>query len=729
MKQILQDLKTGETLVAEVPSPKIKHGHLKIKTNLSLISAGTEGMLVEFGRSNYIEKARQQPDKVAQVMSKISTDGLLATVDTVRTRLDEPQPLGYSNVGKIIEVGPDCAGFSVGDRVVSNGRHAEIVNVPQHLCAKIPDDVSDEMAAFTIISSIGLQGVRLAQPTLGETFVVFGLGLIGMLTAQILRANGCRVLGFDINDERIEMARTFGIEAANAGHNDAISIAMDFTNGVGVDAVVITASTKDHSIVSTAAKMARKRGRIVLIGVVGLNLNRSDFYEKELSFQVSCSYGPGRYDPFYEEQGNDYPIGFVRWTEQRNFYSILNMMSEGKLLVEPLISMRVPLEKAASAYEKLVNGNVVTIIMNYPNAIKFNSNTISTSPPKAKDSSNNISKIPTVAVIGAGNFTKARLLPALRKTNSLLHTIASNQGLSSASGALKYKFLNNTNNLDTIWNNNDIDTLFVTTRHDLHFSMVSKALQTNKNVFVEKPLCLTKSELSEIRKIYLKKRETSNIRLMVGFNRRFAPLAQKIKFNLENRLKPVSIIYTVNAGHIADDHWTHDIAIGGGRIIGEACHFIDLMQYLIGYRVTSIYSMAINETSKKLASSDTVSINLQFDDGSQGVVHYFANGSKVFPKERIEVFSEGRVFQLDNFRKLNIFGDKLITPFRISNFKPSFSGQNKGHEAGFKAFLESIRLNTDCPISFEDIENTMLATFAAVEFIETGVQKKLSNEG
>ena len=711
--------------MAEVPSPQVKAGHLKIKTNVSLISAGTEGMLVGFGKSGYLDKARQQPEKVAQVINKVSTDGLLATVDTVMTRLDEPQPLGYSNVGIVDEVGFGVHGYSVGDRVVSNGRHAEIVNVPHHLCAKIPDSVSDEMAAFTVVSSIGLQGVRLAEPTIGETVVVFGLGLIGLLTAQVLKANGCRVLGFDVSDERVEVARGFGVEASNIGQGgDPVSIAMAFSAGVGVDAVLITASTQDDSIVSSAAQMARKRGRIVLVGVVGLKLNRADFYEKELSFQVSCSYGPGRYDSFYEEQGNDYPIGFVRWTEQRNFYAILNMMDNGQLVIDPLISLRVSIDKAASAYDKLVGGNVVTIIMKYPDAVEFDSNTIKLSSSYV-DSAYTKPSTPQVGVIGAGNFTKARLLPALKKSKAVLHTIASAQGVSSASGGSKYGFQYNTNDLDTIWNTDEIDTVFVTTRHNLHANLVSKALQSDKNVFVEKPLCLTKSELSDIRNLYHERRESSRIRLMVGFNRRFAPLVNKMKFKLENRVEPLSIIYTVNAGHIPADNWTQDMNIGGGRIIGEACHFIDLMRYIVGRPIVSVFSLAMGAAGEAGASSDKMTINLEFEDGSHGAVHYFANGSKTFPKERVEVFSEGRVFQLDNFRKLNISGEKLISRLSIAHFKPNFSRQDKGHEAGFIAFLNSIRDGEDCPISFEEIENTMLATFAAVESAETGVKKKI----
>jgi predicted dehydrogenase/threonine dehydrogenase-like Zn-dependent dehydrogenase len=722
MKQILQNLKTGETLISEVPSPQIRAGHLKIKTNVSLISAGTEGMLVDFGRSNFINKARQQPEKVVQVINKVGTDGLFSTIDTVMTRLDEPQPLGYSNVGVVTEIGDDVTGYTVGDRVVSNGRHAEIVSVPHHLCAKIPEEVSDEMASFCVVASIGLQGVRLTQPTIGEKIVVFGLGLIGLLTAQILKANGCRVLGFDVSDERIDIARSFGIEAFNVGQGaDPISAVLAFTDGVGADAVLITASAKDNSIVSSAARMCRKRGRIVLVGVVGLQLNRADFYEKELSFQVSCSYGPGRYDPDYEEGGNDYPIGFVRWTEQRNFDAVLHLMKLGQLLVDPMISERAAIEQAASAYDKVIAGDVVAVILQYPETTLHDSNKISLKPHL--DSQIFIkSDNPVVGVIGSGNFTKARLLPALKKSAAILHTIASAQGVSSASGGSKYGFQYNTNDLEDIWNNDEIDTVFITTRHDLHANFVKKALESNKNVFVEKPLCLTACELSEIRNLYNKKLKYAGVRVMVGFNRRFAPLVNQMKAKLTSRSQPINIIYTVNAGHISADSWVQSIDVGGGRIIGEACHFIDLMSHLVGRPVIAVFAIEMGDAAGVETSADKMTINLEFDDGSHGTLHYFANGSKEFPKERIEVFSEGRIFQLDNFRKLNVSGESFSNKIKLSNLLPSFLGQNKGHEAGFLEFLESVGKNKDCPIDFDEIENTMLATFAAVESSKNGLR-------
>ena len=722
MKQILQNLKTGETLISEVPSPQVRAGHLIIKTNISLISAGTEGMLVEFGRSNFIDKARQQPEKVAQVIDKVATDGLFSTIDTVMTRLDEPQPLGYSNVGVVIEIGAGVNGYTVGDRVVSNGRHAEIVSVPHHLCAKIPENVSDEMSSFCVVSSIGLQGIRLAEPTIGENIVVFGLGLIGLLTAQILRANGCRVLGLDINDERIALAHSFGIEALKVDQDiDPTSVALSFTGGIGVDAVLITASAKDNSIISSAAKMCRKRGRIVLVGVVGLQLNRSDFYEKELSFKVSCSYGPGRYDSSYEDGGNDYPIGFVRWTEQRNFEAVLHLMKSGQLLVDPLISERVAFDQAASAYDKVVSGHVVTVILQYPEAILHDSNKINLQAASQNKTFIKSNK-PVVGVIGAGNFTKARLLPALKKSDAVLHTIASAQGVTSASGGSKYGFQYNTNDLENIWNNEEIDTVFITTRHNLHASLVKKALESNKNIFVEKPLCLTADELSEIRKLYNKKLDHAGIRVMVGFNRRFAPLVKKMKAKLMGRTQPINIIYTVNAGHIPAVNWVQSNDIGGGRIIGEACHFIDLMSHLVGQPVISVFAIEMGDVAGVETSADKMTINLEFDDGSHGTLHYFANGSKAFPKERIEVFSEGRILQLDNFRKLNISGGSFFKKFGLSNLLPSFLGQNKGHELGFLEFLESVSKDKDCPIIFDEIDNTMLATFAAIESAKSGLR-------
>ncbi|ODS23376.1 dehydrogenase [Candidatus Endobugula sertula] len=719
MKQVLQNLKSGETSVVEVPSPQVKSGHLKIKTNVSLISAGTERMLVDFGKANYINKARQQPEKVAHVIRKINTDGLAATVGTVMARLDELQPLGYSNVGVVLEVGNGVTEFKVGDRVVSNGRHAEIVNVPQNLCAKIPDNVSDERAAFTIVSSIGLQGIRLTNPTLGESCVVYGLGLIGLLTAQMLKANGCRALGIDVNTARVQLAKDLGIEAIDLSSGvDPIAAGIAFSGSTGVDAVLITASTKDDSIVHCSAQMCRKRGRIVLVGVTGLKLNRSDFYEKELSFQVSCSYGPGRYDPFYEEKGNDYPLGFVRWTEQRNFKAVLALMESGAINTETMVSAYESIQNAPSAYEQVINGNVITVLLKYPEVVAQDTRTINHSSTTTHIQNANPDE-PRVAVIGAGNFTKVRLMPALKEAHVTLDTIVSSQGISSASAVKKFGFMQNSNDTSNVWNNTQINTVFITTRHDSHGNLVKAAIENNKHVFVEKPLTILEDEFKDIQTLVNEKTLSSNNKgtpiIMVGFNRRFAALVQKMKQMVDGRTQPLTAIYTVNAGNIPVDHWTQSMEIGGGRILGEACHFIDLLAFLVGKPITAVTAIPMGSSPGVLVTNDKVSIILEFEDGSHGTIHYFANGSKRFSKERIEIFSDGRIAQIDNFRDLKTYGFNNKATFSLPNPFRLTKGQDKGHTKGFLSFIEAVRSGKPSPIPFNEIVNTTEASFAAVK--------------
>ncbi len=694
MKQILQNLKTGQTELTEVPVPKSKSGYMLIRTSASLISAGTERMLISFGKAGWIDKARQQPEKVQQVLDKIRTDGLMPTLDAVRSKLDQPLPLGYCNVGKIAE-GPQS-----GKRVISNGPHAEYVCVPENLCAKIPDSVSDKEAAFAVVGAIGLQGVRLARPTLGESFVVTGLGLIGLLTVQILLANGCRVLGIDFDSAKCDLARQFGADIVDLSKDEnPIDSATVFSNDRGVDGVLITAATKSNEPVHQAAQMCRKRGRIVLTGVTGLELNRSDFYEKELSFQVSCSYGPGRYDPEYEEKGHDYPIGFVRWTEQRNFEAILSLMASGKLNAEPLISHRFPLEKAQDAYG-LISENrepYLGIILTYDESgEKTASATVSLGEPTAIQKLK--PKIPVAGVIGAGNFTGQVILPALQKTKIRLKTIASGGGVSGTHLGKKFGFGESTTDAEKILSDPEINTVFITTRHNTHARFVLKALEAGKHVFIEKPLCLTLQELEEIAAHCLLPLASHSLSLMVGFNRRFAPHIVKIKEMLDSVREPKSFIMTVNAGKIPLDHWTQDPEVGGGRIVGEACHFIDLLRFLSGTRIINSNLMKLNS-----GVGDTVSIQLAFEDGSIGTIHYFANGNKAFPKERLEVFTGQKILQLDNFKTLKGYGWKNFKKMRLWQ-------QDKGHEAEIKAFAEAIENGSPSPIPFEEIEEVMRMT-------------------
>lgn len=691
MKQILQNLRNGKTYVEEVPVPSEKRGNLLIQTSKTLVSAGTERMLVEFGKGSFLQKAKQQPDKVKMVLSKIKTDGLVPTLEAVFNKLDQPLPLGYCNVGTIHAVGAGVDGFKKGDRIVSNGKHAEFVRVPKNLCAKIPDTVTDEEATFTVIGSIALQGIRLANPTLGETIVVMGLGLIGLLAVQLLQAQGCRVIGLDFDEERIRLAKQFGAQCVNLSQSkDPVQDVLNYTHQQGVDAVLVCASTKSNDPVRQAAEMCRKRGRIVLVGVCGLELSRADFYEKELTFQVSCSYGPGRYDTTYEEKGIDYPIGFVRWTEQRNFEAVLEMMAQKKIDVEPLISHTFSISKAEEAYALITSqAPSMGIVIDYPTDSHKADKTILFTP--TEDAKSFTSHEPVVSFIGAGNYATAVLLPAFKKVGASLYSIGTSSGLSGVHAGKKFGFQSTTTDIKEILECPHANTIVVATQHDTHAHFVKAALEAKKNVFVEKPLCVTLEELEMIKKAYEDLPTSDCPRLMVGFNRRFAPQVQQIKDLLKGATGPKSFIMTVNAGNIPANHWTQDAQSGGGRIIGEACHFIDLLRFLCG---TSFVSWSVS--TMKSTNADTVTITLNFEDGSTGTIHYFANGSKAFPKERLEVFAGGGILQLDNFRALKGYGWK---GFKTMNLWQ----QDKGQVACVRKFLSSVTRGETSPIPVDEI--------------------------
>jgi len=655
-------------------------------------------MLVEFGKAGWLEKARQQPDKVRMVLDKIKTDGLQPTIESVFNKLDQPLPLGYCNVGRIIECGKGVSGFEIGDRVISNGKHAEVVSVPVNLCARVPENVSDEEAVFTVLGAIALQGIRLVQPTLGETVVVTGLGLIGLIAVQLLLAHGCRVLGLDFDGEKLELARKFGAEVVDlASGQDPIKVAEHYSRGRGVDAVLVTAATTSSEPIHQAALMCRKRGRIVLVGVTGLELSRDDFFKKELSFQVSASYGPGRYDPNYEEKGHDYPVGFVRWTEQRNFEAVLDMMATNRLNVKPLISHRYFIDEAEKAYD-LVGGNCPSlgILLKYrgfhvtPSA-RTVSLQASTTPPVMQASSP--INIATVSFIGAGNYATSVLIKAFKDAGARLFSVASSAGVSGFHAARKFGFEATTTDTENIFSNRDTNSVVITTQHDSHASFVLRALETGKNIFVEKPLCLTLVEIEEIKSAYEKchtKFGTQPI-VMVGFNRRFAPQIKKIKQLLNSVAGPKSFVMTVNAGAIPSDHWIQNAEAGGGRIIGEACHFVDLLRFVANSPIESWSKVEMSATTH-----DTVTISIKFSDGSIGAIHYFANGNRAYPKERLEVFASGRVLQLDNYRKLTAFG--------WPNFKKmNLWRQDKGQIGCAKAFVEAVASGGSSPIAFEEI--------------------------
>ncbi len=693
MKQILQSFKDGSTFLEDVPVPLVKKGSLLIKTTHSLVSLGTERMLVEFGKSNLISKARQQPDKVKQVLDKIKTEGLVPTLEAVFNKLEQPIPLGYCNVGKVIEGGEWVSEFKIGDRVASNGNHAEYVSIPKNLCAKIPDNVSDEEAVFTVIGSIGLQGIRLANPTLGEVFVVYGLGLIGLLTSQLLLANGCKVIGIDIDSNKCEIAEKFGTITINPSKGtDILNSVMEYTNGIGADGVIITASAKTNEIIAQSALISRKRGRIILVGVIGLELNRSEFYEKELTFQVSCSYGPGRYDDNYEQKGIDYPLPFVRWTEKRNFESILEAISTKKIDVKPLITEIILFEEFEKIYSNLSASGKIASILKY----------LENSEPASiiRISENNFKQTRGVAgIIGAGNFTKMTILPNMKKNPLLIKYIASASGITSTTLAKKHNIAFSTSDYKSILADPEVDLVMITTRHNQHAKLVIESLNSGKNVFVEKPLAINKIELEEILSAYKQAGKT----LTVGFNRRFSPHIKKIKSIFGDN--QMNVIATMNAGFIPKNVWVHDLSIGGGRIIGEACHYIDLITFLTGSMVKEVCmnAMGINPDD----STDNASILLKYENGSTGVINYFANGSKSYSKERIEVYSQEKTFILDNFTSLHGYG--------IKGFSKMKTKLDKGHKNQFDILAERIISGGEPLIPFNEIINTTKASFAAIE--------------
>lgn len=697
MKQIIQSFKTGKTILEEVPAPQAKSGTVLIQTTKSLVSLGTERMLVEFGKANLIQKARQQPDKVKMVLDKIRTDGILPTLETVFNKLGEPLPLGYCNVGRVVAVGSGVTEFKVGDRVTSNGSHAEYVSVPKNLVAHIPDSVSDEEAAFTVIGSIGLQGIRLLKPTLGETIVVTGLGLIGLITAQLLVANGCKVIGIDLDQSKLDLAKQWGITTLNPETDDVVKFVEEHTNGVGADGVIITASAKTDQIISEAAQMSRKRGRIILVGIIGLDLSRAEFYEKELSFQVSCSYGPGRYDDDYELRGIDYPLPFVRWTEKRNFEAILGAIESGKLVVKDLITEVVPLENYLDIYGEIGSSKAIASIISYED--------------KSADELNHTIRIKdhnfsgqkgVIGIIGAGNFTKMTMLPALKGSDAGLKYIASRGGLSGTAMARKYNIAKSTTDYHEILKDDDVDMVLITTRPGSHASMTIESLKAGKHVFVEKPLAINIEEL----RVIIDTHQNSNKTLMVGFNRRFSPHIEKMKSLVGDA--PMNVIATMNAGFIPPNTWYHDLKVGGGRIVSEAVHYIDLISYLTGSKVKAVCMNAMGVNPEE--NTDNASILIRYENGSTGVINYFANGSKAYSKERVELYSQERTLIMDNFRKTKGYGFK--------GFRGMSTKIDKGHKNQFHKLINQLKTGGEPLIPMEELVNTTLASFAAIESLK-----------
>ena len=709
MRQLICNVKTGLISLEEVPAPIAEAGHVLIKTCRTIVSQGTEKMLVQFSKSSIFQKVRSQPARVMQVFDKIKTDGLFPTMEAVSRKLNEPIPLGYCSSGVVIGVGSGVVGFKLGDRVASNGPHAEVASVPQNLVAKIPSNVSHEAAAFTVIGAIGLQGIRLAKPELGEIFVVIGLGLIGQITAQLLLANGCRVIGFDFDLVKVNLARDLGVEAMISGlDQNPVSNVLRFTKGVGCDGVIITASTQSNLVIAQAAQMCRKRGRIILIGVIGLEINRADFYEKELTFQVSCSYGPGRYDNNYEDKGLDYPLAFVRWTENRNFEAVLDAMHRGVLKVTPLITRRVAFEKFDEVYNNLNAGGLASLLVfdneeesmsnlveRRPEGSGLSANTIVSSTLKVGQWASNRST-GAIAVVGAGNFTKMTAMPALVKAGVPIKVIVSATGVSGTLLAKKYAIPYSCTDYEAILADEEVRGVVITTRHNLHSCQAIAALKAKKYVLVEKPVCLTAAELREIEDVV--ESVNGEAWLSVGFNRRFSSHVEKMRQLLAASSAPVSIVASMNAGSVPLNHWVHDPEVGGGRLIGEACHFIDLSIFLTGSLIAAVSATEIGEIS------DCASILLRHVNGSTSVVNYFSNGNRELSKERVEAHSDGRSLLLDNFRELRGLGFRSFSSLKTK--------QDKGHLRQFALFAERLKTGGPAPIPWIEISNSARATLA-----------------
>ncbi len=717
MKQVLQSAINGDIEVVEVPSPQLLPGCVLVRIAASLISAGTERASAEFSRKNLVQKAKARPDLVREVVAKIRRDGLASAVSAVHTRLDQPTALGYSSAGTVIGVGEGVHDIAIGDRVACAGAtyavHAEFASVPRLLVAPIrSDSVSFEEAAFTTLGAVALHGIRTAEVKLGDLVAVIGLGLVGQLTVQLLKAAGCRVLGMDIDPQRAQLALQLGADAVSSSASEFGSLCRLQSSGNGADAVLIMAETPSSDPVNLAASVARDRAVVAAVGTVGMDLKRKAFYEKELNFRVSRSYGPGRYDTAYEQKGRDYPIGYVRWTETRNMEAFLQILSEGKLDLKSLITHRFPVERAQSAYELIegkISSSFLGVLFSYSEQSQpqLQLRLVEKKALPASSTRNSL----RIGVLGAGSFATSSLLPALKRLEKIdLVGISAATGSHARHAADKFGFRYCATNEDEILREPEIDAVIIATRHHLHAQQVIKSLLAGKHVFCEKPLCLSERELYDI--ISVRKSLAKPRVLMVGFNRRFAPLAIRMKHFLAEVHEPLAMHYRVNAGFIEHDHWVNDPEQGGGRILGEVCHFIDFLTFLAGEAPIEVRTEGLTNLGRY--SADNVVVSLRFSNGSQGTITYMANGDRAYSKERLEVFGGGSVAVLEDFRRLDMvrLGRKRIVRSRFR--------QDKGHAAELQAFFSSIRDGGATPIPFAEIIEVTLATFAAAESLSIG---------
>lgn len=721
MKQLIQSYKTGELGLCDVPSPSCDRNGVLVATSASLVSAGTEKMIVDIAKKSLLGKAKARPDLVKQVIGKMRQEGVRSTLEKVFTKLDTPIPLGYSCAGHVIEVGGQVDGIALGVRVACGGaghaNHAEVNYVPKNLFVKIPDTVDDIDACFVTVGAIALQGVRQAEPCLGEKIAVIGLGLIGQLTVQLLKANGCKVLGCDIDESKLQLATQLGADAV-CRPGALVQMGQEFSSGYGVDSVIITASTSSNQPVIDAGEIARKRGRVVVVGMVGMDIPRNIYYKKEVDVRLSMAYGPGRYDPQYEEKGVDYPYAYVRWTEKRNFAAFLDLVAEGKITPRKLITHQFDFHDALKAYDLLegkTREKYLGIVLCYDTerykvkGIGFREKTITLRDVPAKQLYTEI----YFGLIGAGNFAKSVILPTLNKVGGYQpEMVCTSTGVSAHAVGKKYGFAAITTDPEAVFKSEKVNTVLITTRHNTHAEYVIKALKAGKHVFVEKPLCLTPAELDEIQQVFSANCQlpTDNSLLMVGYNRRFSPLIRKMKDCVGN--KPMAVVYRINAGVIPKDVWIQDGEVGGGRIVGEVCHFVDVCSYLTGAEPVSVFASCVRKDDQSIPDEDNVCINIGFANGSTASINYFAYGDRQVAKEYVELFCGNVAMQMNDFRELTIFkGGKKE---RVKN-----SNQDKGFVNEFEVFKKALATG-EPPISFASLCNTSRVTFAVLESLRSG---------
>ncbi|HXJ89094.1 MAG TPA: bi-domain-containing oxidoreductase [Candidatus Binatia bacterium] len=731
MKQILQDARTGTIRVEEVPAPQVLPGCVLVRVAASVVSAGTERASSEFARKNLLQKAKSRPDLVRDVISKVHRDGLISAIQAVRNRLDQPQNPGYSSAGIVIRVGEGVTDIQPGDRVACAGAgfavHAEFASIPRLLVARIPvrstgEEVPLEEAAFATLGAVALHGIRTAEAKLGDLVAVVGLGLLGQLTLQLLRAAGCRVVGMDIDPSRADLARQMGAEAIASSADVFREVCMDISHGVGVDSVLIAAETSSSDPVNLAGVVARDRAIVVAVGTVGMDIERKAYYEKEIDFRVSRSYGPGRYDAAYEQKGRDYPIGYVRWTEHRNMEAFIRLLAVGGINLSSLITHRFPIEDASGAYD-LISGKgrepFLGVVIQYPGSGgKSRSMTFSAATSLSNLQVANVS----VGLLGAGGFASSTLIPAMKSSSStLLVSVCAATGSHAKHAATKFGFRSSTTDESEVIRSPEINALVIATRHHLHARQVLAALRAGKSVFCEKPLCLSEDELKEICRGYLGHSSSERPAMMVGFNRRFAPMVQRLRKFLESISEPLALHYRVNAGYLPLDHWLNDREQGGGRILGEACHFVDLLMFLAGSSIVEVAARPVGSSPRY--SADNVLISLRFANGSEGTISYLSNGDRSFSKERIEIFGGGSTAVLDDFRRLELIrnGRKEIIHSRWR--------QDKGHRAEWVEFCRFLQKGTDPPIPFEDIICSTLATLRIDESLANGRQIDVDTAG